>query len=434
MKKERKSGNEMVDRVKIIINENHPWYAIAVGSYDIRSGIKVPIIWSFVEPKKFTNVEDLFKITLGNVHRQANQYFTTFPCERIDIKDKNLVMFTSSYLIPQQNRMNCQSLAFFLRGDMVMRNPYINAIIYDQVQPLAMKIKKLIQSDENLLQITDIIREVSITIQQILKAGIISFPITNLISNYDTAFLTKALSSHLQTQMTTIIEASDFDECSLVFSLISNFLLPEQLKLSSDLINEEPIPGLFLQIVSPQNNTQLPYNILLQFSRPWTWINMHKMQIWQSPNLVDHHQHFVKYRDSIKNIPEMTENQKKQTFSRIVRSYSRYEPSITSWSVDIIKHIIRLPKSFVRQYCEQKLAELVHKSVILIELVEDIMIDGKVKFLGVEHKAQISQLLNISGKDDLASLASLANVIDSSIFKKVYNGRNEVFKQMLVTV
>ena len=95
---------------------------------------------------------------------------------------------------------------------------------------------------------------------------------------YD-VFLTEVLTSHLQTEMTTVIESSDEESALNLFKFLSLFCLTNQLSLSSDKYKSYVVPGLYLQIVTHQD--EFPLTTLYTFERPWTWIRLDEKLVVQ---------------------------------------------------------------------------------------------------------------------------------------------------------
>jgi len=211
------------------------------------------------------------------------------------IPGSDLLFSSSTFTSKNGNSLTYYSFILIFSSSKIIDSQYIYSEIEDQTSYCAKLCHYCFQNSKDLFLITPNIRA---ALENLIFC--ISFPITkslsvfslpsDLSSSSEQNFYATALSSHLQTQMTTIIEIEKNNDYLPLFAFLSKFLLPQQLALSSAEPHPLPVPGLFLQVTTTRPT--VPFDTLMQFKRPWTWIHftsakLFKLQILKHKKLLE---------------------------------------------------------------------------------------------------------------------------------------------------
>lgn len=313
--------------------DNSPIIKVGVGLFDNISGIKVAYQWNFSESYILDQTElktnDIFKTILTSVHRQDDKSYQNFVISKSEFPQDNLFIVSSIFLINLKQKNTYFSLGIILKASEMKNNIYLYSYLSSKIKSLTTILKNNIQESKPYSLITSNIKNCSIDISKLIfamnKKKIVDT--TNMKSNSDEklhlttnseqnstpkgisksmsrrlilneqfnlalendttcdfseiefSFLSILLTSHIQTQMTTIVECQNIKTAHSIATFLDRFLLPSQREMSSFEIRESPIPGLFLQFVHQQKN--LRNKTIGLISRPTTWIRISDQSIDQ---------------------------------------------------------------------------------------------------------------------------------------------------------
>ena len=251
----------------------------------------------------------------------------------------------------------------------------------------------------------------------------------------DLEFYTYVLNSHLETQMTTIIEVKDAGgkEYLNLFNFLAHFLLPYQRQLSSDKVHDMIIPGFFLQVVGPQTNKVFPYEKLLRFNRPWTYIVLSEKKIIKSQNIDSHLSSFHEYRNNIMLNPKITQKESESSIIKLQRTYRKETPLKTKLFSNFISDLQKLPIRMRSIACQQKLGEMINKAIALMEAVTQLISETGASFVSPKPAKDICSKIGIS-LEETKIIVSIAQLFDSKMYRRMYSEREEVLMQMVVTI
>ncbi|KAH0791396.1 hypothetical protein GPJ56_004611 [Histomonas meleagridis] len=251
-----------------------------------------------------------------------------------------------------------------------------------------------------------------------------------LPNSIDEMFYNKCLTSHLQTQMTTIIETPNLEASLSLYSFLSHFLLPEQQSLSDPTPHHTVIPGLFLQCVTPQ---PLPHQKLFQFKRPWTWVNVSQKEVHQYPNIDTQKQIFNEYTTNVLFSDDSESPEAKQLIAKLTRLYQKFEVFPTQWSRKTID-MISSRRSFAERICEERMLEMVNMSILLVNMIDETLANGKLKYLQTNQINSIMKLLELNDKMELRMVCAVAELFQNGSYSKVFAGRNQAIRQMMNSI
>ncbi|OHT08458.1 hypothetical protein TRFO_23064 [Tritrichomonas foetus] len=433
-----------INHTQIRLDTDHPFYSASVASYDMKSGIHIVYSWDFETEKTIINECEFFKVPLLNVHhRQKEQLMKQYPTTIVNNESLNTSMISVLFRHQLLKNIIFYSFAFFIRYDKLSRindNCNVNDLLTSRAIELTSRIQFYIVNDLPLLSLTPKIQKVTDEVAGIINSGLLStYPNTSIFNNAysnssDIQFLSIALTAHLESQMTTVIEIDEKKNCdnSPLFAFLSLFLLPSQKQLSSSKIRSNPIPGLFLQCVSPRS--LLPIEILLKFNRPWTWIRVNKKQIFKSRDIETHKAAYNLYRDSVVLKPDIKDEEIKARTQRCKKKDECYEEiKGTEWTLLTIKLLLKIPNHMIRTIANQKLNELLQKAVSLINATDYYLSKIEGCFLQPNQVKEVCNSLNIS-EEEKELIIPLANIFDKQICNRLCTLREEVLKQMVVMV
>ena len=414
---------------KIPFSDDHPFYAVTIGTYTIRNGIKTKIIWTFNRP--LPNIEELNKIPLGTVHRQADSVFKEYPSSRIDLDSLNLSMFCTTFLYLNKTDHSYYCLCLYLNSS-ISKTPQFNDLIFNRLQAVSHTILFTIKNEGQLNSLTNKIRSLTYDCMNIIEAGIHKSLFIRLPPSNDHSFFSLALTSHIETMMTTIIEISEGIDHMPLFDFLAQFLLPYQAQLSQNDISNQPIPGLYLQVV--QQHASFPLEIMMQFERPWTWIRMSKKQVFQSPDYTSQGIAYKDYRTNILLSPDIVNDNEevRLRFTLLKKNYIITNPEISEWSSKIVKKLDSISPELRVLFIQQKLNELIRRSITLNNMMDHLLSSSNVNFLQGDQLTALGKALNIKGKDEMKIAVAIASIFDPKAYSRAYGGRREVFSRMIV--
>ncbi|OHT09972.1 hypothetical protein TRFO_20960 [Tritrichomonas foetus] len=262
-------------------------------------------------------------------------------------------------------------------------------------------------------------------------------------------FLAKCLTSHLQTQMTTVITSSFEVKSKQMAHFLSYFLLPNQKTFSSDKIFDVPLQGFFIQCIQPptsvttpqiSSNAQhqkikMPLEELIQFQRPWTYINIDSMTVIQCPSIESQKMYRSQYRHSILFAFDADHN---EINKRLTSIFSRYKPNIdvgtSEWAIKAIKVLEDAPSQMKNFVGEQKTTEIMEKAVTMISLVNGILENTAAVFIDPVQLKEIGRIISVTDKEELQMVSSVSQLFDKSMFRKTEAKRRDMLIQMMNSV
>lgn len=422
-----------IHRISMMIDSESPIQYIALASFDMLSGIQVHYIWKIGSDKEIINLGDIFRIILGNVHRQPDSYFNNYPCSFIEFESLKMKVLSSSFTIMKTTQTKTfYSIAFFIKSTHAHSSPECNHAIGDHLQRNAALLKQMLSNQSSLLDFVPNLHESVTEIGKLLQAYIPKSLISFVAIPPDSdcvEFYAKALSAHIESQMTTIIELDDKFTVPPVYGFLAQFLLPYQLELSSAEPNEVPIPGLYLQMVKPSG--VIPVSKMMSFKRPWTWINYSAKTLYKSVDVERQLVIYNKYRNSIALVPELSEEDIMAKINKIVPRSYYLECQAAKWSIETVKLIQKIQNNMIISVCKMKLEELMNKSLTLIHSVNDLFEEnGSVT---PEQMRLIQTCLEISDETELRMISSFARLFDSQIYRRIFQDK-ATFYSMLMSV
>ena len=416
--------------IRVFLKDNN-FHNIALASYGMLNGIEILANWTFRDDQEI-DLYELFKIILSNVHTQNMCYYEDNPCSRMDTEQITVFysIFLSNY---NSSRTIPFCIAFFIDPAKIQKSPYINDLIMKRLYSITSLVKACMQEiDFTFANLTPKIRSIAISCGFVLQSGI-EKPMFKLPNQSDIDFFAACLQSHLQTQMITVIETKDMKSAAPLFNLLAHFLLPEQMKFSLKELNAFPVPGMFLQCISPQDD--IPYQELFQFSTPFTYIRLDERKVYASTNFILQNSIANEYAESILFAVGISDNEVAIRMNKIKKQFDMKEVDETcDYIKDLFKSFYKVSEDYCYVLCQQKLAELVQRAVLAIEISTSMCTQTKKSYLVQSQKDVISELLQNPGKEEMKMIISIAQMFDDTIYKRFYAGRQEILKQIIVTI
>ena len=408
------------EKISISIEKN-PCIAAAVARFDLLKGVKVDYRWFFSDEEMKIKFEDIFKTALGNVHRQEEKYFLECSISTTDIHQFDWILVTSIFCLPKKPDSVYYSLGFVFTRSMMKNNIYFQNFMNLKIKILSDLLKACITENKSLSTLTSPIIAFVTNISQISLCGISDIPKCDF-SDIDSSFLALALTSHLQTQMTTIIECKTSHDSKNISSFLANFLLPAQLEMSSMIVHPIPIPGLFLQCVERQKVAK--HELMIKFQRPVTWIKLSDFSIEQTD---------IESCD-FQNISSLSYKYyyyfhlgAKAKVNQLLQQYRIEQVKVPSpWACLTTQSIIQSPKFTQEIICEIQMGAIIRTAIAYISLLLE-----KEKQYPVENHLlsnysyeSVSKTLKLVRNDDLKIVKSISNLFHPKFPKNyIHNPR-----------
>ncbi|EAY20903.1 hypothetical protein TVAG_437290 [Trichomonas vaginalis G3] len=415
----------MLQHVVLNFPEDHPFLGMGIASYDLLKGIEKIFEWDFLPSKGTVPQSSLYKIVLGNVHRQNDTALNKIIPISLEIHQFNCYLICAIFGIKINEKTIFYIYGLFLQHDKIHNNLDILRPLLKKATDGAMKIKITLQAKQPIHEATHYIQKLANEIKTLMKSGITTnFPIPRILPQ-DSLFYATALFSHLTSQMVTIIEASSFEEAEPLFSFLSKFLLKSQASLSSTLLLDEPQPELFLQIVKERETISMIK--MLNFERSWTWIRLKTKSVYISPDITSQKRYYDIFKDFDPN--DNSENGKRM--KKYLETYTTRQITRCHWTTTIVSKIISSSPQVSNLICERTVDLLVTKGIVLLEYIKSL---GEVAFLQNSQLEIAKQLLEVTEEDMFYAIVSVADLFDNSVHRKIFAGKKAMLMSMMASI
>ena len=405
-------------------------YIITLYNFETMNLIKILFDYLDLKLINLKKLEDYLKLVFVNNFVEINNNFKN---SINHIIGDQISIISSNFAIMKNSKIFNYSISFFFECNDIPKFSKINELLLSECNIAASHIKSSLIKNNSLSNLNNLITIISITMISLLNSGITN-PLNFEIPSNEIHFYSTCLSSHLQTQMTTIIETDSLEKSKNLIQFLTNFLLPFQLSLSSLLLYDFPIKGLFLQVVKTQD--QLPLDSLKQFDRPWTWIRFSQKTVFTSNNFTHQISIFKEYKEKILMNPDLPQeeiNNLNIKFNKMYRQdIIKHNPS--KWSTDFLSELNSSSQEFKFFYCEKLLRENLEKSLLLIELIDHKLNEEHISFLISQQVQEIYNKLGIHNDDEIKVIVSFAQFFERRTFKRLLGSRKELFNEMYSAV
>lgn len=420
---------ESASSIHVIISEPHPFISIIASSCGLQCGISIENVWNFNNDNfnlKNENYLESFRMILSTAYSKGD--INDFQCSRYDTSF-GITIFNTLFLENPGDKKKFYSLACFLDSKSIKSSPYINELIYQRMHFLGLKYQKYLTNNEiEMDQLTTIVRNVAIECTFIFSCGLNQL-ITEIPKVSNINFYSQCLTAHLQTQMTTIIETPDITSCGEIFSLLSCFLIEEQRNLSSQRLNQQPISGLFLQCVKPQR--EIPYQILFQFQRPWTWINIKNKTVICFSDFNVQQAIYKDYTTNFLFSNNINEQKAHLMFQKYLSYYKENQVTQSKLTDDIVKNLTKTTINLYKIYCNQKFFELTQRALILNDMCNEVQSNTRKNLLRSNEINIICQNMDIHERNELKIIVAISQLFDKHIYRCFFSWRKETIQQMV---
>lgn len=386
--------------------------------------------WNNISEGNDDEIKEIFTMILSSSSEQPQGHFARFPLSILEFSDKKYHVFASSFSPNQSETSIFYTFALFVNSEAIETKPMIQDNLTEAVGTISLHLHSLMKNQKPFEKSDDFINSIFKT-NDILMKSQISRPLPKIIDikSDEYEFFSTVLTSHLSTQMTTVIECANEKQVAPLVAFLSHFMLPYQLEFSSAEIKDTIIQGMFLQCIKPQKD--MPNLDLALYQRPWTYVNMKTKTVKQSPDWDSQRQTRVQLRQ-VQLVTQHSESTKKQ--SAIMAKYRIKDINdTTKWSIETVKSIFSANEEIRDSLCSIRLSEIVHQSLSVIKLSETLMIEKEQKFLTPDHVRLMNETLSME-ENDLKMAVGVATAFDPKISSVVYTGCHAVFTKMLIAV
>jgi len=415
--------------------KDNPFLNISVASYELLCGIQVVYEWYNSGSLSVEEKKGYFRTVLGNAYRDGETVVgANIKSSVCHIISENRYQVLTTFSVNIGGRIVHYCLSFLSECCDIQKFSLVSEYLRSECNYASSFVRNCIVHKESFAKIKNIIVGSANYMSNLINSGIIvSSSIPNL-QGKEKVFYASALSSHLQTQMTTIIEADNIEDALPIAHFLSNFMLPFQLSMSSYQHFDTPVRGLYLQCVKKVD--QLPTESLKLFDRPWTWVRVQYNQVF---HLVEFSHQAEISKDFYEKIRINTDlssedhvnlKQKYQKYYRqdIIKHISNPK------SMEILNNILKTPVQLQQFMCQQIMREHIEKSLLFIEMIDRKLLVENNPFLGVNHIREISSKLGVLDIDGIRTLISFAQFFERRTFRRVLGGRKELLNELISAV
>lgn len=415
--------------------------SVALASFDPTGGTKLLCQWeqsleitgSILEQYLkfcFATVSIRSNVQQKNEAQQQTSSINNYQTSIISIPCNGHQLLTTKFQVEQQNRIMDYCIMFVLYIKNIIHSDELNSMLKSVSAVAAAQVKSVLEKKDPIDYINPIVSTSTYHIRALLKSHIEKVPPMPQILPVDIPFFSAMLSSHFQTQMTTIIEASSEEVALPLFNFLAHFLLPYQFALSSPYLHKEPVRGLYLQCV--KKCSELPKNLLFQFERSWTWVRADSQIVFQSPDIQRQQQVSKEYMTSI--IFDSNAS-KEDVENRLTKFKKVYKTDLAThdaerWTSIFIRKLPGASPVEQEFMCNMMVRNLIEKGMLLIELVDHYLNQSGLNFLRNEQTTEITASLGITDKDELGAITAVAQLYDQRTFKRMITAK-DVLKKLL---
>lgn len=394
--------------------ESDPFIGAALASFDLACGVQILEKWILTDKPLDVPLESLFRTILSNVHRQKEETYSSFVTSTIEIESCLWLIVTTIFGITQNQRKIFYAIPLIFRSNYIVNFRSANKVLSDYSIYLATAAKSYIQSNTPLKKIGKFIQPIKEQCISYFQSSIYQLPKIDIFPS-DSRFYSLVLSSHLSTQMITVIESSNDEETLKLAGFLANFLLPNQLEHSSLQINEKIIPGLFLQCVKKQNIDIV--DIFLSSPNPITFVRMSERKVYTT-NAPEKQIPAYKQTVEASFLEDIT---KRRRLTAIKAQYKNQIVEITTpapWITTMISILMQMPESSHSFLCKSQFDTLIRICYAFMNLVDEKTLKG-INALTQDNMNEIIKELKLTGKDDAIFVASMSQLFDPTIIRKI---------------
>ena len=361
---------------------------------------------------------------------------------------------SNSLLIPKQIQTNenneqtdSSTSSFFSQKEKIKTNEVNDKTKNIQNDKNSITNQTLISSDKNLFDNSFFIKRLENTANYISSILFhkhyennhsLKLPkIKSLNTEQNKEFLGKLLVSHLQSQMTTIIETDDIKIALDLFDFLMCFCFDYQQQLSDPTPHDSPLPGFYVQIMKPQKS--LIWESFFEFERPWTLVTItsKRFSLIHSPSLeiqkwanAEYFNYLSMSKDERENSDKITNIKNKYKITEIKHHES------SQYGNYLINSIKKEGEEFIYIKAKQIFENIFEKSLLLIELKNAI-----IRSTNKISDNELDKIWNIVLNDEIPSsneqkqvLASIADFFDKDAYKYLVHGKESKVRVLLNSV
>ena len=390
--------------------------SVAMGTFDLTTGVKPYQIWKFVEGDFHDNLDSLFKMILSTVYRQKSNVFEDSLTTTLEIASSNWFVINSVFYFTKPKE-TYYSISIIFDSKKFDKNPQMISCATFWIKQLVIAAKFLIGKNENCQKMGNLVLKCVDNILSLQHTSLQKLS-PYLMDNQELQFYALILTAHLKSGMNTIFEVNNLSDCKKYFDFLRYFTIPEFLKYSSDEIREQPNMFLHLQIVSKQISVE---DVLLQSPSERCFIRIADKQVYVTPNYQTQIQANAEYmRIKTENfITDDQETRKKNLKSRTVSYKPRSISNPCNLALLSVKLTDDIKPEITHLICQQRLSVFIRNAVTLTALVDDFLSSSNKEIITVQQRDEIIKLLKLKDKEDFDAIVPIAHIFDEDIYKKI---------------
>jgi len=409
-----------------------------VASFDMVSGIRVIHQTHKSDRIDHATLCDVFKIVLGNVHRQSEQAYQDASISTVELQSLNCLLVSSIFVLQKKRQSVYYSVGLLFDTQMMPQYPEFIDVLVSWSKLIAKVAKLRLAKNFALKELDEVIELIDEDTKLVSHSGI-SLSTKISISESDFYLYALLLTAHFHTQMTIVIESanSQAEHAQQIARFLAHFSLPYQRQMSSLDLLSHPSPHLYIQCVEQQSESVYA-DWMLSFDRPVTWVKLPErrdgqVKISQSKEPLDVqrvcHENFVAARFVFKSETEDGEMNRK--FGEIREKFAVVDLAIPApWTLARMKLLLNTPEDARSLFCEVELASIMRCAISLVAWAHDRLSSG----MNESMEKDLQQALGLLGKADWDMVLALARLYSKDVAAKLAGqnqGRIRAFSSLL---
>jgi hypothetical protein len=376
--------------------------AAAVASFDMVSGIKLAHRWRVHDHVDPHSLEDVFKITLSNVHRQSESAYSEGAISTVDIQSLSWFVVNSIFILARKPRSIYYSVGLVFDTRHIPDMPqFVEILVYwCKILSRAVRHSLIANIPLNAPAFVPelILSEIGVVVLNALpKRPPFSIAPADNRLNY------LVLTSHFQTQMTTVIETgstpASIETGLKIGRFLAQFLLPFQLHLSTLNVLPQPSRHLYLQLVERQ--TQDHELLTLAFGKAVTWVVLNDKEgapvtVWRYGGCSDDQQVHDAYIEAT--VIGMIAGDDRTARLDDLKKPHRKTQVVTPapWAVGTVTLINWVPRGAQAAICKQQLGAMVRCAISIVAIVREKQVASSGATVE-QYEREIQRALKLTG-------------------------------------
>lgn len=414
----------MNDNETNFIYSDSPFVAIALASFDSQKNVSIIEKWFYGQDKKEILLEPLLRLNFYSPSSEKDNSLKTILFRHVDCYENKLSSYSSIFQIKVGENNNIYTLSIIYQTQNLTITPEIETLIKYCLRQITHSARYALKFQQPMQSINPLMSRTLESLIKFVSCHVFKAPSLEKLPA-DLLFYMNVLTSHFETQMCTVIETSDYFQAKSLAYFLANFTVLVKLYHSSLDFMKRPIPGLYLQVVQVQN--QSPEDILISFPFPCTWVRMSDKTVFQTP----HYDEQTSISGDYNSLSSMvTDDPERERLIGVCKK--KYKLSVKTnpapWVMATVLMVSQSEESIRQRLCQLRLSHLIDIARTTVDITNEWV--GEASFIIFEKVRDLWEMLGLTGKDDMYMVASVAQMLDTTIQGKLFTNRRVMLTQI----